>query len=237
LSVPTLAFGSVEGVFRNSTAGGAGGFTVSSNITGSNGLSIIAGSATNLTGNNSGLSGPVNVNSGTLKPEVNGLNTSTPLRVSNRATVEAPNPIGGVSLTVPSVSGAGTVQVANNSGAMYISGTASTSLTGFTLLTGGSLSPGDAPQFPGATLNTGALTLRNSNSAAGTFNTRLNGGTLNIDLASLEYFDSLLLTTNQATPTVALTMNGTTNLALTLGFAPTIGDLFKIVPELKQALG
>lgn len=230
LSVPTLAFGSVEGVLTNSSGGGTG-FQVTSNITGSNGLTLNAGANLQLTGSNSGLSGPLTVNSGRLSPGVNGLNTNTPLRAFAGATVVAPSASGGVTLTVPSVSGAGTLEVSNNSGAMYISGTAATGLSGFTLLAGGSISPGDAPQFPGTTLSTGTLTLRNanSNSPGGNLVVRLNGGILNIDLASRDYYDSLALTSAQATPAVTLTMDGSTTLALTLGFAPVLGDLFKIV--------
>jgi hypothetical protein len=230
LSVPNLAFGSVEGVLTSFTTSGSG-FQVTSNITGSNGLTLNGGSNLQLTGNNSGLSGPVTVNSGRLSPGVNGLNINTPLRTRAGATVAAPSASGGVTLTVPSVSGAGILEVSTNSGAMYISGTAATGLSGFTLLAGGSISPGDAPQFPGATLNTGTLTFRNAGvgSPGGNLAVRLNGGTLNIDLASRDYFDSLALTTAQATPAVTLTLDGSTTLALTLGFAPVLGDLFKIV--------
>jgi fibronectin-binding autotransporter adhesin len=231
LSVPTLAFGSVEGVLTNVSTSGSG-FQVTSSITGNNGLTFNGGINLQLTGNNSGLSGPVTVNSGKLSPGVNGLNINTPLRTRAGATVVAPSASGGVTLTVPSVSGAGTLEVSSSGNAMYISGTAATGLAGFTLLAGGSISPGDAPQFPGTTLNTGTLTFRNSTSGTGVSSSlavRLNGGTLNIDLASLDYFDSLALTTLQATPAVTLTLDGSTTLALTLGFAPVLGDFFKIV--------
>jgi hypothetical protein len=235
LSVPTLAFGSAEG-FLSSFTGGGSGFDVTSAITGNNGLTLHAGNSMDLTGNNSGLSGPVTVNTGTLLPRENGLNTGTPLRVRSGATVRPSAASGGVTLTVPSVSGAGTLEVGNQTGAMYISGTPATGLANFTLLSGGSISPGDCPQLLGATLSTGTLTLGNYNSGtpAGNLVVRLYNGTLNIDLASPDYFDSLALTTAQTTKNVTLTLsdggsNPGATLAVNLGFAPAVGSTFKIV--------
>ncbi len=226
ISVPTLAFGSAEAVFTGTTSGGSG-FTISSAITGSQGLTT--GGRVTFSGNNSGLTGPITVNNSTATfANLNPANAANDVRVRRGAIFLVNSQLSGDdSLTVGSLSGAGQAAIGNN-GSLSISSTAVTSggQQGISLLAGGSLSPGDVPQFQGATLATGTLEMQKTHATQG-LAVYLTAGTLNIDLASKDYFDALSLTTS-GSGVPSLTLGGT-DLVVNLGFAPAAGALFKIV--------
>ena len=77
------------------------------------------------------------------------------------------------------------------------------------------------------------LTFRNNNTVSGAFNSRLFGGTVNIDLASPDFFDVLSFTTGKTTPTVSLTLsegsNAGSTLQVQLGYDAAVGQMFRIV--------
>jgi hypothetical protein len=181
-----------------------------------------------LAGNNSGLTGPITVNSGTLDVTAGGangaINPTSVLRVREGALFRA------------SAS-------ANTSTSLNIGGDGTGGTNGAISLLGGTISPGDA-LFEGNTHKIGRLVLRNQRFAddAGSHTVvQLKSGSLEIEIDSPTAFDSLHVTSDSpaSTNTVAtstLVINngdtagtGSMNLNLTLGYAPEPGALFKII--------
>lgn len=220
LSVPTLDFGSAEGFLMG--WGDWSGFTISSALVGSHGLSMVHGGGANenvtLSGDNRQLTGLIAVNAGNvyLQHRYALGNNSNALFVASGAKAL---PWVNDHLTVASVAGFGAVEAAWNASGRRINiggdGSGSETQT-LKLLDGGVVRPGMAGR-------SGTLTF------GGFKYVKLEGGTLEIDLCGLSDYDRLALyKTGNGDSESTLTLSGT-SLMPVLAFQPAVGDTFLVL--------
>ncbi len=179
------------------------------------------------------LTGPITVNSGPVRANhVDAFNPGSDLVVCGGCGFQSgANLSGGKALTVASVSGAGTLSILSNSNALNIGGDQTAGTAGAITLSAGFIAPG-SPHPDTSRMAVGRLTLSNPTAGDNSLIATLRGGTLKLDIAGLRDHDSLLVGASRNVTLrlsdVANSIAGTT-LAVTLGYAPSVGDLFKIV--------
>jgi autotransporter-associated beta strand protein len=234
-TVPTLDFGSAEAIFFGTGSGGAG-LTVSSAITGSGGLTAYATgpSGLKLGGANSGLSGPITINGGLVNVTTPAaLPTNSSVRIRDGAALRSSSALsGGLAVACSAVYGNGTLSLDDNGKALNIGANTDGQNGYVTLNTGGILSPGDFAIEHGTAAAVGTLTIANNqgNNATQTANLNLRGGRLLMDIAGPQAHDMIAFSTANAAAGGVLTFGGGgSTLEVTLGYAASAGELYKII--------
>ncbi len=223
ISVPTLAFGSAEGVI-NCYARDYVTFKISSAITGNNGLTTYctAGGSgdtyVSLAGDNSGLTGQITISGAgawggptKIESSVTALGSGANDLFLNGTLYNDVGVTSGQSVTVKTLKGFGTLIRRYSSASINVGGAGTGGAANtLTLLAGGAVQPGTATRA-------GTLTVQDFSAV------KLSGGALELDLFAATDYDRLALT---GTP--ALTLNGASILPV-LHAMPTLGEQYLVV--------